>query len=332
MNWIKSNPFVAALSGGTLVLCVALFFLASRGASRFEKAQNDFDNAFRDVKAAESVQPYPIAENLDGKRKALNEYAAEIGELRSLFDVYRPGELQNVAVQAFTSELVAAAEETGKALTDVGCQLPDGYFLGFEQYRGQLANSNATGVLLYQLKAIKGAMEELAKAGPSQLIRIYREPVPEESGGQYEGEKDDVSREFGFEVTFKGSEASVREFLTSLGKTGDYYFVVRCVEIVNERDTPPKKSDASFQAPADALAPETTTAEDVFSGAFAPLDEEGASGDDAAAEADAPLEAPAAPSADSSRILAQVLGNEELGVMVRFDLVKFLPSKELPKP
>jgi hypothetical protein len=35
---------------------------------------------------------------------------------------------------------------------------------------------------------------------------------------------------------------------------------------------------------------------------------------------------------DSSRILAQVLGSEELIVFVRIDLIMFLPSKELPKP
>jgi hypothetical protein len=42
--------------------------------------------------------------------------------------------------------------------------------------------------------------------------------------------------------------------------------------------------------------------------------------------------APPAPEVDTSRILAQVLGNEELTVFVRFDIATFLPSKELPKP
>ncbi|MEP2774625.1 MAG: Amuc_1100 family pilus-like protein [Luteolibacter sp.] len=338
MNWIKSNPFVAGLAGVTLVLCAALYLLASSGASRYEAAETEFKEAAQAVAKAEGVKPYPTPENRDGKRKALTEYAAEIGELRSQFDAYRPGELKNVSVQAFTNQLKSAAKETGDALKSAGCELPDGYFLGFEQYRGQLANSNSTGVLLYQVEAMKQAMQELAAARPSQLIRIYREPVPEENEGQLPPETDQVAREFGFEVTFKGSETSVRKFLSSLGKTGDSYFIVRCVEVQNERDTPPRTSDARFESAVDADA--VNPADDnPFSSPFVlPGDafvEEGAAepaADEPAAEEPAEPEAPAAPEADSSRILAQVLGNEELIVMVRFDVAMFLPSSELPKP
>lgn len=316
------------------MLCAALYFLASRGASRYDNAQDEFENSYQAVSKAESLKPYPSDENLAGKHKELTEYVGKIGELRSLFDTYRPSELTNISVQDFTGKLKSAAEKTADELKTAGCELPEGYFLGFEQYRGQLANSNATGVLLYQVEAMTRAMQELAKARPSKLIRIYRESVPEENGGAYAPGKDDVAREFGFEITFKGSEGSVREFLSSLGKTtGDNYFVVRCVEIKNERDTPPRISDARFESVADT-APATTADDNPFGGVFTLPGEEGLAEEPAAEPEEAPAEpeTPAAPEADSSRILAQVLGNEELIVLVRFDLVMFLPSKELPKP
>jgi len=40
--------------------------------------------------------------------------------------------------------------------------------------------------------------------------------------------------------------------------------------------------------------------------------------------------APAAAPVDTSRILSQVLGNEELQVFIRLDLLLFLAPKELP--
>ena len=43
-------------------------------------------------------------------------------------------------------------------------------------------------------------------------------------------------------------------------------------------------------------------------------------------------DAPEPEEVDTSRILAQVLGSEEVVVFVRFDLSMFLPSKELPTP
>lgn len=331
MNWIKSNPFVSALSGATLVICVALFFYASSGSARFEEAQAEFENSYAAVSKAERLKPYPIAENRDGKRKALTEFATEINELRSKFDDYRPEELQNVSVQAFTEKLKTSAEETEKILTTAGCNIPEGYFLGFEQYRGQLANSGATGVLMYQVEAMEKAMMQLAEARPSQLIRIYREPVPEETGEKFTPEKNDVARQFGFEVTFKGSENSVREFLSALGTLGDNYFTVRCVEIVNERDTPPRTIDAKFESAVDAPA-QNAGSDNAFGDAFE-LPGGDAFGDeptDGEPEVEVPA-VPEAPAADSSRILAQVLGNEELIVMVRFDLALFLPSNELPK-
>jgi hypothetical protein len=54
-------------------------------------------------------------------------------------------------------------------------------------------------------------------------------------------------------------------------------------------------------------------------------------GDDAAAPAPAAETAPeASKAADSSRILAQVLGNEQVQVFLRLDVLQFLPAKKLP--
>ncbi|MFN5869763.1 MAG: hypothetical protein ACK46A_10625, partial [Akkermansiaceae bacterium] len=48
--------------------------------------------------------------------------------------------------------------------------------------------------------------------------------------------------------------------------------------------------------------------------------------------APAPLPAGAQANTDTSRILYQVLGDEELEVFIRFDLLLFLPKPEPAKP
>jgi hypothetical protein len=40
--------------------------------------------------------------------------------------------------------------------------------------------------------------------------------------------------------------------------------------------------------------------------------------------------APAPKTADTGRILAQVLGNEEIHVFIRLDFLSFLPAQKLP--
>ncbi|MFD2257917.1 Amuc_1100 family pilus-like protein [Luteolibacter algae] len=325
MNWIKNNPFVAILSGITLVLCAMLLFVASRGAAKYEAAQEGFEEAYQNVSKSESIPLYPKAENRDAKRKALEDHRVAIEGLSKLFDKFRPEKIENISTQDFTVRLKEANTEVSQAFEDAGCELPDGFFLGFESYRDQLAKSDATGVLNYQLEGVKHALLDLAAARPSQLIKVYREAIPEENGGQPQIGPNDVTRNFGFEFSFKGSEAAARKFISSLGDTDPYYYIVRSLKIVNENDAPPRVSDAKFETAKTAETPESNV-DDTFGGFVVPGSEEPVEETPAAAPE------PAAPAADSSRILAQVLGGEEVIVFVRFDLTMFLPSKELPKP
>src|SRR5690606_23784710 len=119
----------------------------------------------------------------------------------------------------------------------------------------------ATGVLGYQLDGISHALLGLADARPSQVIRFYREPVPEEDGGKYEPKPGDVARNFACEITFRGSESSARKFISHLGETESYYCVIRCLKVVNERDTPPQVRDAKFEVEAPSAA---ATPADIF--------------------------------------------------------------------
>lgn len=342
MNWIKSNPFVAGLAGITLVICAALYFLGSKGSGKYDQAKTSFDESFGELQNSENIPLYPEADLRDGKRKALGEYGGAIDSLRSLFDAYRPGELENISPQDFTATLKAANQEVTDALESAGCDVPDGFLMGFERYGNEFATEKATGALIYQLNGVKHALLQLAESRPGELINVFREEIPEESGGQPASDPNSVTRQFGYEIAFKGSESSVREFLSALGRTEPYYYTVRCLKVVNERDEPPKVADAKFEK-SSALEPATpgaagaAGADNPFGGAFVlpgadepPAEEEPVAGEPVADEV-APAEEPAAPS-DSSRILAQVLGSEEIIVFVRFDLSMFFPSQELPKP
>lgn len=335
MNWIKSNPFISGLVGTTVLLCGIMSVLASRWGSQYKEAKISFDEAFQGVTSAENMPLYPVADLRDGKSKALDIYREAIGNVTKLFDKYRPEDTENIAPQAFTDRLLDANEEVTEAFGDT--VLPENFFLGFESYKATLAKPEATGVLLQQMEGIKNALLGLAKSRPSTLIKVFREPVMEEEGNVFQPAPNDIARFYSYEVTFKGSEKSVRNFLTSLGATDSHYFIIRTLHIVNERDTPPQVSDAKFET-SDAKEAKATP-DDPFGGTFFVLPEapENLDGEEPSAPTDeiAPDKAIAdatAPAVDNSRILAQVLGNEEAIVFVRFDIAMLLPSQELPKP
>lgn len=345
MNWIKSNSFVAGLAGITALICGILFFLSSKWGTRYDEAKVSFDQSHELVATSEKLALYPDDALSAAKRKALVDYRQSIEDLRNLFEPYRTGKTINVSPQVFTDRLKSAHQEVAAAFEKADCVLPENFFLGFEEYSNQLARSESTGTLLLQLDGIKHALMGLAEARPNELLKVYREAVAEENGDSYQPAPNDIARYFPVEIAFRGSESSVRDFLNSLGSKESHYYIVRCLKIQNELDTPPRVADAKFEATAaterEAAAParsiaavfETEVAEEQPAppaAPGAPVPAETVPGGPAGEKA-LPEAAPVAV-VDSSRILAQVLGSEDLIVFVRFDLAKFLPAKELPKP
>jgi len=336
MSWIQDNKFLAGLAGVTLVVASGLLYFGNKGATAYDEAKMTYDEAAAEIQGFERLSLYPKKENLDGKRKALSDYREVTDSLQKSFDPFRVENLENISPQEFTTRLRAADAEVRKAFEDANVALPPEFFLGFESYTSGLAQGGATGMLDYQLKAIKQIMLQLAKASPSELKNLHRPRLPEENGQTFEAQPVAVARPLPLEITFKGSEKSVRQFLSSIAKPEDRYLVIRSLRISNEKKTPPKSSDAKFEKPAAAAGAAGIFGVEDFFGPDpdAAEDEVPAEEPDAGPAAPAPPAPPAAPAApvDSSRMLAQVLGQENLVVFLRLDLLLFLPAKELPQP
>lgn len=327
MSWIKENKFLVALGGCTLVGAVLLAFAGFKGADRYAEAKEQYETAANEAAGYERLSLYPRTENRDGKRKALDEYRQSLETFQSEFQRFRPEDITNISPQEFTTRLLAANAEVRKAMESAGVSIPESFFLGFERYRTSLASANTTGILDYQLGVIKDIMLELAKARPSQFRNLHRRVLPEEEGQTYQPGDFEVARPIPLEVTFTGTERSAREFISSITAPAKHYIVIRSLRISNVKKDPPRASDAKFDKATAAPA----AAPGGFANVFVfPADE---SEPDAAVPAGTEGEqapTPAASPADSSRILAQVLGDEEVHVFLRLDILQFLPTKKLP--
>jgi hypothetical protein len=320
MSWIKDNKFVAALVGATLVGAIALYLVGSQGVQRYQDAKERFDTAASEASEFERLALYPKVENRDGKRKAIEEYRKSVESLQAAFQAFRPQEIKNISPQEFTTRLLSANTEVRKAFEESGAIVPEPFFLGFESYKTSLASPSITGILDYQLASVKNLMLALAKAKPTELKNFSRPMLSEEEGQAYAPAAMDIARPLPVEITFSGPEASVRNFLSSITKPESQYVVVRALRIVNEKKDPPRATDAKYDQP---TAPSTASGPDLFSGGFV------LPGDETAAPADGAT-APANKAASSGRILSQVLGDEEVQVFIRLDVLQFLPEKKLP--
>lgn len=327
MSWIKDNQFIAVLGGITLVGAAGLIVFGLQGSSRYQAALDSYTELSNQANTSESLELYPTTSNSQGKRKAVVEYRDAVTGLQNDFGKFRPATLESIPPQEFTNRLKLANTEVLTAFEQGKTTVPGQFFSGFETYTGTLAREGATGILNYELGASKELFLALAKAAPSQLYNVYRQRLPEEDGTAWTAPANEVARPLSFEVSFKATEKAARDFLSSIAKSDQYYYVIRSLKITNEKKTPPLVTDAKFEAPPAAPAPETApSAGFVLPGdAAAPAAE--------APAAAAPEAAPVEPApADTGRILSQVLGGEEVMVFVRLDVLQFLPAKELPQP
>ena len=322
MSWIKDNKFMVGLGGGTLAGVILLYVVGSQGSKHYDEAKEQFDTAAGEAAGFEKLALYPTTENKNQKKKALDEYAKAVESVQTAFTPFRPNEKKNVTPQEFTDRLLAANTEVRKAFEESGTVIPEAFFVGFEKYKTTLAPGNTTGVLEYQLGGIKTLLLALAKAKPSELKNLYRPPQPEDEGRAFAPPPTMTARPFPLEITFVGPEKAAREFISSIVKLDNQYVVVRSMRLTNMKKDPPRAADAQF----DKAAAKPAAASDPFAGGFVlPGDEK------PAATPEKPTAPAAAPKvADTSRILSQVLGNEQIQVFLRLDLLEFLPAKKLP--
>lgn len=313
MSWIKDNQFLVALASATLVGAGVLLFIGAKWQSAYNASKEEFQTASSEVDSYAKMPLYPKQEHVDGKIKALDEYTKSLDTLQKAFDSYRPAEIKDSSPQDFTNRVKAADAEVRQAFKDSDTKVPDLFFCGFEPYQGKFALGKATGILSYELDGIKALMLALAKSKATELNNLHRQPLPEETGAEYKPQPDDVARPLSLEISFTAAEQSAREFLSSIAKLEGRYVVIRTLRISNTKQDPPRTSDAKFDSNFSLTAPSANN--DPF--ATPPAD-------------DANSKTAASAPADSSRILAQVLGDEQVRVFLRLDLLCFLPSKKLP--
>lgn len=325
MSWTKDKKFVVGLAGGTFVGMILLYLLGSKGMDRYETAKTEYQDAFGEVESYARMNPYPKAENQDSKKKSLDDYRESLEKLQNAFDAYRPKQIKNVSPQEFTNELKASNNEVRAAFKEAGTKVPDAFFCGFETYKDGIANGKATGILQYQLDGIKHLMLALAQSRAAELKNVVRPALAEETGIEYKPLPTDVVRALPMEITFTAPEKSVREFLSAITAMEGKFAVIRTIRISNTKKDPPRAADAKFETPATAAAP-ARAADNIFDfGAVTtPV------GPQDPAQPAGPVLAPATKSADTGRILSQVLGNEELHVFIRLDFLTFLPAQKLP--
>ena len=360
-DWIKNNKFEALLLLGVIIVAVGAFLFGSGKDRLYEEAKGTYGQHRQSVMGLEGKKPYPTPASATEFELQIDDYEEVVDGLQDKILTYRPktsaeieedkdgGQddqiiLQHIPPPQFIEKLNAARSEVTRAFDSRRVEYPgDKFYLGFENYTGGLPKDGATAQLGYQLGAMKALFGVMADAGASALLNVHRAQLPVEKDKVEEAPKgrrkksstkEPPYHRLPVEVTFRSTETVMRKIISDLASHEDYYFVVRSIRIQNEkRDQAPAKDDVKFEAPAEEAGEPFA---DEFGDALPPDDSgEPADPADPALPGDpvAPGDPdPAVEAAEGRRILGQVLGAEQVNVLLEIDVVLFKAKDEGKRP
>ncbi len=342
-DWIKNNKFEALLL--LVVILVAggaLLYGRSKG-QLYEEQRDSYQGYVQAVKGLKGKKPFPTSDNADKFEAQIDGYEGVVDALRDKMLSYRPGNLAKIPPPKFIENLNSARTEVTGTFDARRIEYPgDEFFLGFEKYTGELPKDEATAQLDYQLGAMKALFGVVADARPTALLNVYRAALPvekddkDEGASSKKGGKSKSSRSkqtlpyerLPVELTFRSTEPVMRKIIADLASHEDYYFVVRSLRIRNEKSgTAPSREDVQFDSVEEPDEPfEDEPFGDGFGDDVPPdgAEEEPPAEEEAPGEVDdAPPLEPAVAVGQGRRILGQVLGAEQIEVLLEIDIVLF---------
>lgn len=305
MSWFQENKFAATVGTITLAGSALLGAFGLMKVKEKNSAEENFRAAQEKAVDFEKLSLYPSQANLDAKVKALKEFSATTEALQSSFNNFRNTSATNSTPQEFASVLQKSNEEIKAELKKANVKFPDSLFLGFESYASALAKDKSTGVLTYQLGAIKTLMSEISKAELTEIKNIHRNKLAEEEGQEYKADANAAYRVLPLELTVAGSEASTRAFINALIDQKQYFYSIKNIRITNSKKAAPLTTEAKFDNAA-------STAKST--GFSLPGESNTPSGGDSGAS-----------------VLAQIAGNETIVTFLQLEIHQFTPAKALPK-
>lgn len=133
--------------------------------------------------------------------------------------------------------------------------LPEVFYLGFERYRALTPAEDATYDLGVQLLAMSKILEMAFDSGVIELQEINRVYVEDKQVGlATEGLSAEIAKGpkdwytiYPFEIKYIGTADSVTRLTNKIAKA-PYYFILRLVDVENEKTSVPRKSEVISQA------------------------------------------------------------------------------------
>ena len=327
MTWFKENKFLGGLIVITVILAGVIISLGMKLQETLDEKISEVETEENALKEMKGLNPYPTPESAKAKTDSLKALVADANKMQAQFLTFKPESTAPIPVNEF-SALLKDTDARVRELFEGKITLPEAFYLGFEDYKSELPRPEATGELAYELRAIEWLMGQLAAANATDVGGIVRHEIPSEKGESWGGSATParggrtsrgrntaarrgpslprIANRMPIELLFRGPESALRDVLTAMADSDQYFFDLRIARIKNESPIPTKPRGA------------------VAASGDAPKSDEGFGNlDGGGAEEEAPVAA-------RTKILDRIAGGDDITAYLRADLLLFSDAQQFP--
>lgn len=325
MDWIRQNRFLATYLAIFVPALLLLGYFVYASAGRASQVADDYAAQVTELQRLQKLEPYPDASSVERIEEMRGTFSDAVSQLQKQLAAREPApEFPPLKPLQFQDKLRQMVDETTKSAQNAGMALPDGFYLGFEQYRATPPDDAATPGLDAQLGAIRDLVDVLIKAHIERLVSIKRAPLPHELGASAAAatagngpapratakqQAETVIRS-PVQIEIEGLPNALRDALNGIA-SAQRLFAISALIVKNEMDKVPERGQNEQVGGAGAAAAASPSASPA-----------------AGAAPDAsPAPAGAQPAAEKGAVpLRYIVGMEKVSAIARIDLVKVLPA------
>lgn len=324
MNW--RNPFLTSYLAVTVVGAGILGFLVYSSYSHYTEVSTQYDTQVARLQSLQNRVPFPNAENNATFSKLTGEYRAEYDRLLAQVAKMQKPIDTALTPQAFQDRLRAYVSAVEAAAKQNDVKLPDNFYLGFDQYQGNLPSNEAAGPLARELDAVRLIVDRLVEIKVTEIAGIRRDLLPEEGGAAPKAtpapaapagrrtaapEVPKVVSSNSFDIAFVADQSRTKSALNAIA-TANQFFIIRNLTIENSHLEGPKRVEDAPTEQA-AATPPPASADVLGSLMETPSGGEGTEG---------------AVAGPKMRLL---VGRESLRVAARIEMITFTPPSTAKK-
>ena len=181
MNWIKANKFLAGFFAVMLVGIGVLGYFLVSASSDYDTADENYRAKADELNRLRHLPLYPNTKNLKVLEAQKSEAAKMVADFQAQLAT-RQFSADEITPQEFQDRLKKAVTEIVAKAGAANMELPkdNKFYLGFDPYETRPPEVDAVGPLTKQLKAIQWILETLIDAKVTKLTSLTRNPLPEE--------------------------------------------------------------------------------------------------------------------------------------------------------